>query len=303
MKVTVQPAPFEKTHGLPLKSLHRLKLFKSCCDYLIHVIVLVSAESSAEDHVLLFLSKLPVLCEKSVILLVIHRIVRLHAYTPLRGVFPGNHGLLLCAELKVLVLDHTCVRDFPVRIVYNRIALVVLAVQNLCLKTHGTVLQRAQLVVEILVDHTCEDNLLRNVRILFPEFKEIHACPHICIGKHLLHNRCISPDRDSLISVIKIIVVINEPARQSLDNKCRELGAFSAPLLLRISFDQLLVNVAADKEESLFLQVLRLRDSGLAALFLNDILCLLRRENPPHLAECVHIKRKIVEFILVNRNR
>ena len=203
----------------------------------------------------------------------------------------------------MLVFDHTGVRNFALRIIDNRITLIVLTVEHLCLKPHGTVLKSAQLVSEILIDLPCKDDLLRYVRILFPEFKEVYTRAHLCPCQHLLHDRRVPPDRNPLISVIKVVIIINEPARKSLNDKCRKLRALSAPLFLRVALDQFLINIPAHKEQRLLFQILGFSDTRFFLLLFYDVFRLLRRPDSPHLAESIHIKRKIVEFILIDGHR
>src|SRR5699024_4378077 len=107
-------------------------------------------------------------------------------------------------------------------------------------KPDRTVLKSSELITEVFIDHACKNYLLRNIRILFSEFKKINACAHFCTREHFLYDRRISTDRDSLISVIEIVVVINKAAWESLNDKCRKLSTLSAPLLLSITLDQLL---------------------------------------------------------------
>ena len=56
---------------------------KCCCDYLVHVIILVLSKSSAEYHVLTCLCKLLVLLVQRIVLVVVYRIVWLYARLPL----------------------------------------------------------------------------------------------------------------------------------------------------------------------------------------------------------------------------
>lgn len=47
---------------------------------------------------------------------------------PLRRVFSGNYGFLLLSEFKMLVLDNSCVRNFPLCIIDHCISLIVITV-------------------------------------------------------------------------------------------------------------------------------------------------------------------------------
>ena len=191
----------------------------------------------------------------------------------------------------MLMLNNSCIRNFSLCIIDNCISLIVLTLKNFCLKSYRTILQSSQLITKILIDHSCENHLLCNLRVLFSKLKEIHPCTNFRSFQHLLNNCCIPADWDSLISIIKVVIIINKPKWQTLNNKCRKFCTLSSPLFLRITFDQSLINISTPKEKCLLLQILRLSDSCLFTLFLNDILRFLRCTDIPHLAECIHIKR------------
>src|SRR5699024_2229744 len=107
----------------------------------------------------------------------------------------GDDCLLLLSELKMLVFDHPRVRHFTVSIVDHSIPLIVITVQHLCLKTYGTVLKGSQPVIKILINHAGKYDLLRYVRIIFSEFKEVHTCAHFRSAEHLLYDGGIPSDR------------------------------------------------------------------------------------------------------------
>ena len=74
-------------------------------DGLVHVVVLVLAQTSAEDDPRLGVGQLLVLGVERAVLLVVHRVVGFIAGLPLGAVLAADDGLGLGAELKVLVLD------------------------------------------------------------------------------------------------------------------------------------------------------------------------------------------------------
>ena len=67
-----------------------------------------------------------ILLENQVVFFVIYRIIRLFPLFKIIGIFIGDDGRMLFAELKVLVFDDTGIRSFAVGIVHDCIALKVL---------------------------------------------------------------------------------------------------------------------------------------------------------------------------------
>lgn len=74
-------------YGFIICSILRLELclntLKCCCDYLVHIIILVLSKSSAEYYILACLCKLLVLLVKRIVLVVVYRVVWLYARLPL----------------------------------------------------------------------------------------------------------------------------------------------------------------------------------------------------------------------------
>ena len=169
----------------------------------------------------------------------------------------------------------------------------------------------AKTVVEILIQHTRIDylpvsiprmvrhhNALRRL-LLHRKFPVGNACPHFDPLQHFLYHGSISAYGNALITVIKIIIIVSKPQRQALDDKRRQFFTIPAPLLLGISFDQLLINVGAHQRKRLLLQILRIRDLQRPDLLCNSCFGLSRRHHTPHSAESVHIKREIIQLSLI----
>ena len=112
------------------------------------------------------------------------------------------------------------------------------------------------------------------IRLAFqylPIFKEVHAQAHLHAFQHLFYNLRIAADGNSLILIVKIVIVIHIPHRKAADNETWQFACPLSPLLLRISLNH-------------FFRFPGCTDS-------------------PHFAECVHVKRQIIQFILVSGNR
>ena len=159
----------------------------------------------------------------------------------------------------------------------------------------------SQTVSKIFINRSCIHRCIRFN--LFTNLKIVRIAPYLdSIQKAFYHLR-IAIYRDSLITVIEIIIIVGKTQRQSLYDKCRKLRTFPAPLLLGIPLDQLLIHIRSHQTDRLLLKICRFTDPGFHDLFINDRLCFRRCLNPPHLTKRVHIKRKIVKLVPVNSNR
>ena len=110
-----------------------------------------------------------------------------------------------------------------------------------------------------------------------------------------------SSHRNTLEAVAEVVVVVNEADGQSLDDKCRQVRAFASPLFLGISLNKCLVDILANQQQRLFLEIAWLLNAislhafqSFLTLFVNLLSCLFRCQNTPHLIECIHIEGKIV---------
>lgn len=145
---------------LRLRGLHAQLVadeFECRGDGLVHVVVLVAAQATGEDHVALLRRQLLVLLVEGLVLGVVDRIVGLVAGLPVGRVLACDDGLVLRAELEVLVLDDARVGDLALGVVDHGHALVVPLVKRLGLEAQAAVLQRAQLEVVDSVDGAAVD--------------------------------------------------------------------------------------------------------------------------------------------------
>ncbi|EJX09608.1 hypothetical protein EVA_02285 [gut metagenome] len=119
--------------------------------------------------------------------------------------------------------------------------------------------------------------------------------------------RIVTTNRNTLVTVVKIIIVEDPTHRQTPDDKSRKILTVPSPLLLRIFLDQYVEDILSHKRQRLLLQILRfpsLQSSySLCPLLRNLDLRLLRRSHPPHLIERIHIKRQIEQTPLIIRDR
>ncbi len=115
------------------------------------------------------------------------------------------------------MLDYSCIRNFSVGVIYNRVALMVFLVKYLCFKAYRTVLKRTVFKSEELIDLTCVYSLVGNVGIFLDKLKIIGACLYIRACEHFFDYLCISAHRDTLIAVVEVVVVIYKSERKTLD--------------------------------------------------------------------------------------
>ena len=201
------------------------------------------------------------------------------------------------------MLDDPRPRCLAIRIIHRRISLKIRFVQHFRLKAYRTILQSTQLVFKVSINRPCINNLIRQSIQLCLILEIIRIQTHFNSIQHIGNHLRIAAHRNSLIQSIKIIVIKRQSNRQSLNNKSRKILAIASPLLLRITLDQLLVNILANQRDRLFLQIVRLRNAGFVALLLNFRCCLLRCHNAPHLIERIHVKRQRIQLSLIIRYR
>ena len=212
------------------------------------------------------------------------------------------------------MLDDPGVGDAAFCVIDHCIALEIVRVRHfLGLKMKGPVLEGAVALPEEFIDHSGVEDLVKGVlshrkhcpfpvgsRDLADSKAEIRIEDHRDALQHFFNHRGISADRDSLVPVIKIVVVVDKPDREPADDKGGQLRAVPAPLLLRVALDKLFIDIASDERQSLLFEVRRFADLGFPDLPGDHVLRLLRSADPPHFAEGIHIKRQVVDLISVS---
>ena len=264
-------------------------------DGLVHVVVLVAAQATGEDHVALLRRQLLVLLVEGLVLGVVDGVVGLVAGLPVGRVFARDDGLVLRAKFKVLVLDDAGEGDLALGVVDHGHALVVLLVERLGLKAQAAVLERAQLKVVERVDGTAVDRLGGDVGLGGDQLLVLHAAAHLDTLEHVGDHLGVAAHRDALVAVVEVVVVVSKTAGEALDNACGQVLAVAAPLLLGVPLHERLEDVAAHEGQRLLLKVCRLANV-LGGYLLGDFgLGIGRRDDArPHLGEGVHVKGHVV---------
>ena len=207
----------------------------------------------------------------------------------------------------MLVFDHPGIRNLTLRIIHHRITLVIVAAHKcLCLKLKGSVFQVTQTEIKVLIHHACINHLIIGIScmichtdmsvLLLLRCKLLigDTCLYLDSTQHILYHYGIAANRNPLIPVIEIIIIIGEAKRQSLDDKGWKFFAVPAPLLLCIPLHQLLIDILTNQGKGLLFQIGRLRDPQTGNLFRNLFPCLGRRYHTPHFVKGVHVKRQII---------
>ena len=264
-------------------------------DGLVHVVVLVAAQASGEDHVAFLCRQLLVPLVEGLVPGVVDGVVGLVAGLPVRRVLARDDGPVLRAELEVLVLDDACVGDLALGVVDHGHALVVGLVERLGLEAQAAVLERAQFKVVERVDGAAVDRPGGDIGLGGGQLLVLHAAAHLDALEHVGDHLGVAAHGDALVAVVEVVVVVGEAAGEAPDDACGQVLTVAAPLLLGVALHERLEDVAADERQRLLLQVLRLADV-LGSHLLGDLgagVC--RRDDArPHLGEGVHVEGHVV---------
>ena len=200
------------------------------------------------------------------------------------------------------MLDNSCIRSLSVRVIDNCNALMILLVKYLCFKLKASVLKLAKFISVVLINSTRIHYQVCKSVIIFLISKIIFAKLHVTISIQPVRKLIVTAYRNTLVSVIKVVVIICVSYRKPLNDKCRKLLTVSSPLLLCITLYKLLVDIFSHKAYCLLLEILRLACYG-ALLLIYLSLSLCRSSYSPHLIECVHIERHVIHLAFIIGNR
>ena len=275
-------------------------------DRFVHVVVFVAAQTTGEDDVRLVLGEFDVLGVQRLVLLVVERIVGLVAGFPIGGILARDDGLGqrvavgVLSELEMLVLDDAGPGDFAFVVVDDGDALVILFVKQLAFEAEGAVLELAELEVEERVDGPAVDDALGDIGLLGDQILVFDAGAHLDAFQHVGDHLRVAADRDALVAVVEVVVVVGEAAGEALDDGGGQILAIAAPLLLGVALDELFEDVASDQGERLLLEVLGFADALSGDLLVDLGFRLGGGDHAgPHLGERVHVEGHVVDLALV----
>ena len=181
-------------------------------DGLVHVVVLIAAQASGEDHVALLRRELLILPVQGLVPGVVDGVVGLVAGLPVGRVFARDDGLVLRAKFKVLVLDDAGEGDLALGVVDHGHALVVLLVERLGLEAQAAVLKRAQPEVVERVDGAAVDSPGGDVGLGGDQLPVLHAAAHLDALEHAGDHLGVAAHGDALVAVVEVVVVVGEAA-------------------------------------------------------------------------------------------
>ena len=196
------------------------------------------------------------------------------------------------------MLNNSGPRRLGIRVVDCGVALEIGEIKHFGLKADGAIREGAERIAEIRVNRPGVDHALRESVQLFLLFQIIYAKPHLNAVQHPLHHPGVAAHRNTLIQGIEVVIVKRQAHRQAFDDKGRKVFACPPPLFLGIAFYQLLIHIAANQRDGLFLKILRLADN-LLPLLRDFCLSFLRRDNSPHSVKGIHIKREAEKLSLI----
>src|SRR6185312_5794487 len=151
-------------------------------------------------------------------------------------------ALVLFPRGEVLVLGDARVGHFFLAVVDNGIALVVaLAVETL--KPQRAVTKAAETEVKELVHRTAPERVRELGALIGMKLAaELHFDGRMI--ENALHYFCIPVDRDALVFLVVVVVVVVKADRQALEDRCRKLGGLDTPLLFRVAVKEITIQLA-----------------------------------------------------------
>ena len=155
----------------------------------------------------------------------------------------------------MLVFDLSRVRRLPVRIVHDCHALMIFFFQQFVFKSETAVGQFSKTISIVRIDRSGVDDLVPHAFQFLSLFQIICGEHHVTAFIQLPNQLVVSFFRYSLMRIIKIIVVVDVPDRNSLDDRCGQVLTVSSPLFFRIPFDEFLIYVCAHQTDGLFFQI------------------------------------------------
>ena len=208
------------------------------------------------------------------------------------------------------MLDDACVGNRCLSIVDHGIPLVIRLVDDLFFKIHGAKVKSSKTITEKLVNLTGIDNFVGQGFPISAVIKKIRIRSSLHPFKQSIDQFVVASDGYTLKTVVEVVVVKDKSDRKSSDDESGQFCTLASPLLLRVAFDESLIDVIADEKFCLLFQIAGFCHAcslhaleGFLALAFNNGLCFLRRGDSPHLMKGVHVERQVVEFALVVGNR
>mgnify|MGYP006972007431 CR=1 FL=1 len=120
---------------------------------LMHIIVPVFGQTSAENYSGLLIGQCPVFLIQSAVILIVYRIIGIVAGFPFFGIFFRNDRIGLQPEFEMLMFDDSSKRSVRIRVIDNRVSLIIgFSFEQFGLKIQTAVLKTTVTVIEVPVD-------------------------------------------------------------------------------------------------------------------------------------------------------
>ena len=228
---------------------------------MIHVVILVFAEPSADDEPRTFCRLRLVQRELFAGFGRVHRIVRFVAGFPFLRIFAADYGNgtlhhVFALWMIVFELVDPRERHVGVRVVHDARALPVRHVDALRLEAKRTPRQRAEFVVEERVYWTgVEHRRVKPVRgaprktvhVAFDRYSRMVEKP--------FEKRVVARERDALAVVREIVHVVAGADGKPFDDRSGKILRIRAPLLARVFAYKCVVQRFADERDGLLLEI------------------------------------------------
>ena len=191
----------------------------------------------------------------------------------------------------MLVLDDARVGNFPLRIIHDRVALVIFLFEAFGFKAQRTVFQLPEPIPVKLVYHARIYGFFRDIGVFLDKIEIIAGKQYLRTFQKFFREAGVAALRDALVAVVEIIVVVRETQGQPLDDERGQIFAGFAPLFFGVALDEFFEHVAPDEFQPLFLEIFRLYDVQFFDLRVDLFPRLARRDHAPHFRKRVHVER------------
>ena len=221
---------------------------------------------------------------------VINGIIRFFSWLPICGIFFRHIGYGLGTKFEVFMFDDSSPGRFVVRIVHDGYTLMIFFFEALRFKTQAAVFQGAQFVTKVFVNGAGIDNPFCHIFVFVAVLQIIHTSTDFNASKKPFDEFIVAAHGNALIAVVEIVIIKGVTNGEAFNDECWQLRAASPPLLFRIAFDELRINVRPDKGNGLFFEIFWIRDACFGALLGNLFGRFLRCYNAPHFRKGIHVK-------------
>ncbi|PWC81053.1 hypothetical protein TSH58_00185 [Azospirillum sp. TSH58] len=150
------------------------------------------------------------------------------------------------------------IRHILITIVNHRITQDIFRFEPVMLETKSAIFKNPKIIAEKLIQGTRIYDMLRLSRQFGAVTQKIDRRVNLDTIQQPLNQLGISALRNSLISIVEVIVIICKPERQPFDDPGRKFSRIFLPLLHRIATDQKVVDSFTNHRQRLLFQVFRL---------------------------------------------